>query len=155
MIVGLGQRIGLGIISKETAASLDPFVDNPENEKDRIVAEGLEQALMAGLQQQAASGQIPPLTVAKIIQLVESDRMELAEAMNKVTQEAMEEQKKKEEEEASLEPQTPDALAAPATMRAMAGPEAMPTTRGPNADQQNMMSMLSTMRRPQTATGSV
>ena len=52
---------------------------------------------MAGLQQQAASGQIPPLTVAKIIQLVESDRMELAEAMNKVTQEAMEEQKKKEQ----------------------------------------------------------
>jgi len=154
LIVGLGQRIGLGIISKETAASLDPFVDNPENEKDRIVAEGLEQALMAGLQQQAASGQIPPLTVAKIIQLVESDRMELAEAMNKVTQEAMEEQKKKEEE-TGPEPQTPDALAAPATMRAMAGPEAMPTTRGPSPDQQNMMSMLSTLRRPQTTTGGV
>ena len=53
LIVGLGQRIGLGIMSKETAATLDPFVDSPENEKDRIVAEGLEQALMAGLQQQA------------------------------------------------------------------------------------------------------
>jgi len=152
LIIGLGQRIGLGIISKETAASLDPFVDNPENEKDRIVAEGLEQALMAGLQQQAASGQIPPLTVAKIIQLVESDRMELAEAMNKVTEEAMEEQKKQEQES---EVQTADALAAPATMRAMAGPEAMPTTRGPNADQQNMMSLLSTMRRPQTSGGGV
>ena len=80
--------------------------------------------------------------------------MELAEAMNKVTQEAMEEQKKKEEE-AGPEPQTPDALAAPATMRAMAGPEAMPATRGPSPDQQNMMSMLSTMRRPQTTTGGV
>ena len=69
LIVGLGQRIGLGIISKETAASLDPFVDNPENEKDRIVAEGLEQALMAELQQQAAGGQIPPLTVARLSNL--------------------------------------------------------------------------------------
>lgn len=153
LIVGLGQRIGLGIMSKETAASLDPFIDSPENEKDRIVGEGLEQALMAGLQQQAASGQIPPMTVAKIIKLVESDKMELAEAINKATEDAMKEQKAAQE--MAMEEQSAEAAAAPATMRAMAGPEAMPATSGPNQDQQNMMSMLSTMRRPQTSTGGV
>ena len=46
-------------MSKETASNLDPFVNNPEGEKDQIVAEGLQQALMAGVQQQAASGQMP------------------------------------------------------------------------------------------------
>ena len=55
----------------------------------------------------------------------------------------------------AMEEQSAEAAAAPATMRAMAGPEAMPATRGPNQDQQNMMSMLSTMRRPQTSTGGV
>ena len=152
LIIGLGQRIGLGIISKETAATLDPFVDNPENERDRIVAEGLEQALMAGLQQQAASGQLPPMTLAKIIKLVESDRMELPEALNKVTEDAA---RDSEQEDQMGGPMTPDQAAAPATMRAMAGPEAMPATRGPSPDQQNMMQMLSTMRRPVTSTGGV
>ena len=42
-------------------------MNNPEGEKDQIVAEGLQQALMAGVQQQAASGQMPPATVAKLI----------------------------------------------------------------------------------------
>ncbi len=108
---------------------------------------------MAGLQQQAAGGQIPPMTVAKIIKLVESDKMELAEAINKATEDAMKEQKAAQE--MAMEEQSAEAAAAPATMRAMAGPEAMPATQGPNQDQQNMMSMLSTMRRPQTSTGGV
>ena len=87
------------------------------------------------------------MTVAKIIKLVESDQMELAEAINKATEDAMKEQQNAE--------QSAEAAAAPATMRSMAGPEAMPTTRGPGQDQQNMMAMLSTMRRPQTSTGGV
>ena len=27
LILGIGQRVGLGIMSKQTAASLDPYVD--------------------------------------------------------------------------------------------------------------------------------
>ena len=156
LIIGLGQRIGLGIMSKETAADLDPFVNNPEGEKDQIVAEGLQQALMAGVQQQAASGQMPPATIAKLIQMVGSDQMELAEAMTAVAAEALEAQREAQEmedEEMSL-----DQAMAPANLAAMAGPQgpqSMPATRGPSPDQQNMMSMLSTMRRPQTSSGGV
>jgi hypothetical protein len=156
LIVGLGQRIGLGIMSKETAADLDPFVNNPEGEKDQIVAEGLQQALMAGVQQQAASGQMPPATVAKLISMVGSDQMELAEAMTAVAAEALEAQRESQEmedEEMSL-----DQAMAPANLAAMTGPQgpqSMPATQGPSPDQQNMMQMLSTMRRPQTATGGV
>ncbi len=151
LIIGVGQRVGLGIMSKKTAATLDPYIDNPEQEHDQIIAEGLEQALVSGLQQQAASGQIPPLTLAKIMSLVANDKMELAEALNKVTEEAMQEQ----QEQAAQEQQamTPEQAAAPQTVAAMAGPQ--PAVAGPNESQQNLLSLLSTLRRPLTAQGGV
>ena len=86
LIIGIGQRVGLGIMSKQTAANLDPYVDNPEVEHDRIIAESLEQALVASIQQQASSGSLPPLVLSKIMQLVRDDKMEIAEALNKVTE---------------------------------------------------------------------
>jgi len=139
LIIGIGQRVGLGLMSKATAASLDPYVDNPEVEKDQIIAEGLEQALVAGMQQQAASGQIPPLVVSKVMKLVRDDKMELAEAFNKVTEEAMAEQ------EAMQEEMTPDQLTADATIAAMAGPQA--AVAPPNQSQQNLGQLLNTLRR--------
>lgn len=149
LIIGIGQRVGLGTMSKKTAATLDPYVDNPEFEHDQIIAEGLEQALVSGMQQQAAAGAIPPLVVSKVMKLVRDDRMELAEAFNKVTEDALKEQ---EEQQAPME-ETPDSLTADATIQAMAGPQA--AIEGPNPSQQNLMSLLSTLRRPQTAGGGV
>ena len=138
LIIGIGQRVGLGIMSKQTAAGLDPYIDNPEVEKDQIIAEGLEQALVAGLQQQAASGQVPPLVVAKVMKLVRDDKMELAEAFNKVTEDAMKEQ------EAEM-PESPDQLTADATIAAMAGPQA--AIQEPSPSQQNLGNLLNTLRR--------
>lgn len=152
LIIGVGQRVGLGIMSKRTAATLDPYIDNPEQEHDQIIAEGLEQALVAGLQQQAASGQIPPLTLAKIMEMVRNDKMELAEALNKVTEEAMREQQQMEQEAAMAA--TPEQAAAPQTVAAMAGPQTS-AIQGPNQSQQNLLSLLSTLRRPMTAIGGV
>lgn len=142
LIIGIGQRVGLGIMSKQTAASLDPYVDNPEVEKDQIVAEGLEQALVAGLQQQAASGQIPPLVVSKVMKLVRDDKMELAEAFNKVTEDAMKEQQA--EQAGGMEPSV-DGMMADATVAAMAGPQA--AVQGPSPSQANLGALLSTLRR--------
>ena len=143
LIIGIGQRVGLGIMSKQTASTLDPYIDNPEFEHDSIIAEGLEQAIMSGLQQQAASGAIAPLIVAKVMKLVKDDKMELAEALNKVTEEAMKEQQAQAE-------QTPDSITADATVQAMAGPQAagqQAAVQGPNPSQQNLGSLLSTLRR--------
>lgn len=144
LIIGIGQRVGLGIMSKETASTLDPYIDNPEFEHDTIIAEGLEQAIMSGLQQQAASGAIAPLVVAKVMKLVRSDKMELAEALNKVTEDALKEQQAQTE-------QTPDSLTADATVQAMAGQQAQggpqAAVQGPNPSQQNLGSLLSTLRR--------
>jgi hypothetical protein len=156
LIIGIGQRVGLGLMSKDTAARLDPYIDNPENEKDKIIAEGLEQALVAGIQQQAASGQIPPLVLAKIMRLVETDKMELAEALNKVTEDAMREQEAQQSPEPGMEEEmSPEEAMSGAAISAMAGPQAMPSVEQAPEGAQNFMQLLSTLRRPQTAGGGV
>ena len=157
LIVGLGQRVGLGTMSKFTAAVLDPYIDNPETEHDAIIAEGLEQALLAGIQQQAQSGQIPPLTLSKIMTLVKNDKMELAEAITKVTEDAASETAAQQSGEAEgTEPMTADAMSAGPSMQALAGGGQPPPAIGPaNPSQGNLASLLATLHRPtsQAATG--
>jgi len=165
LIIGLGQRIGLGIMSKETAAALDPFIDNPEQEHDRIIAEGLEQALVSSIQQQAAGGQIPPLVLAKIMQLVKDDRLEIAEALQKVTEDAKKEAEKAAQEQAMqqqggmspdqmMSGMSPDQAMAGPTMQALMGAQgaaaASPQSPIPGAGQgmEDLGSLLGSLRRP-------
>lgn len=139
LIVGLGQRVGLGIMSKQTAARLDPYVDNAESEHDRIIAEGLEVALLSGLQQQAASGQIPPDTLARVMRLVETDRLELAEAITKAQEQAQAEQQ-------AQEPTPPGA--GPAAAALSGNPEAMSPVPGVGAGPADLTAMLANLRMP-------
>jgi len=110
LVVGLGQRVGLGTLSKRSAQEIDPLVADPELEHDRVVAESLEQALLLSVQQQAQQGQIPPADLARIMQLVISDKMPLAEAVDAVHREAQERQA------------TPAPAGAPETMPGLAVP---------------------------------
>ena len=148
LIIGIGQRVGLGIMSKQTAATLDPYIDNPEVEHDSIIAEGLEQALMSGLQQQAASGAIPPLTLSKIMALVKNDKMELAEALNKVTEDAIKEQEKQQQEQMQQQQMTPDMAAAGSTVAAMAGPQSPIPGTDAMPGMSSLGDMLGALRRP-------
>ncbi len=148
LMLAIGQRVGIGTMSKQTAAELDPYIDNPELEHDAIIAEGLEQALMAGIQQKAQSGEIPPLVLAKIMTLVKSDKLELAQAMEKVTQDALAEEAKKQQEAPGMgDPMSPDA--------AMAGPAAASMTGAPpspipgvGGGMKDLATMLGDLRRP-------
>ena len=145
-------------MSKETAASLDPFIDNPEVEHDRIIAEGLEQALVASIQQQAAGGQIPPLVLAKVMSLVKTDRLEIAEALQKVTEEATEEQRKAEEQAmmeqgmGGMPGMDMEQALAGATMGSMMGPEAAAQMQSPipgaGQGMEDLGSLLGALRRP-------
>ena len=133
-------------MSKATAASLDPFISSPELEHDRIIAEGLEQSLVAGIQQQAVAGSLPPLVVSKVMTMVRNDKMELAEALVKVTEDAA----KAAEEAAQAQqqgPTTADQMMAGAAQQGLAGsvPGAI---AGPSQDQQNFSNMLGALRRP-------
>ena len=151
LIIGLGQRVGLGTMSKETAQQLDPFIDNPEHEHDRIIAEGLEQALMSGIQQQASQGAIPPLTLSKIMSLVANDKMELAEALNKVAEDAAAEAAKQQQAQQTPGPTPPmDAagMNAGPTAAALTGQPPVANPQDSMPGMSNLAQMLGSLRRP-------
>ena len=110
LVVGLGQRIGIGIMSKQTAQEIDPFISDPEQEKDRVISEGLEQALLQSIQTQASQGAIPPSDVAAIVAMVASDKASLAEAVTKIHEAAQKRQA------------TPAPTGAPETMPGLGAP---------------------------------
>lgn len=103
LVIGGGQRIGLGTLSTRGFMEIDPLVDDVEREMDRITVEALDKAVLSAIQEQAAQGALTLPDVARIKQLVRSDRMELEEAVAKVQAEAQERQA------ASVEPVEPGA----------------------------------------------
>lgn len=92
LVIGLGQRVGIGTMSKKTAQEIDPLVADPEQEHDRVISESLEQAMLQSIQMQAAQGAIPPGDLARIMSLVIQDKKDLAGAVQQVQKEAQERQ---------------------------------------------------------------
>jgi hypothetical protein len=87
-----GQKLGVGLISTQTARENDPEIEDPEVEHDRIVSEELERHMLAALGQLAETGSIPPADLARIRMLVRTNQMELEEAVDTVHREAQERQ---------------------------------------------------------------
>lgn len=92
LVISLGQRLQMRTISARTFMELDPVVEDPESERDRIMAEQLREAAMSALLSQAADGAIPINDVARIAELVETDRLEVHQAVLQVQREAQERQ---------------------------------------------------------------
>jgi hypothetical protein len=64
--IEIGQRVGTGEMSLQTARELDPKISDPVQEANRVISEGLEKALLGGMEQQLAAGGLDPAVVAKI-----------------------------------------------------------------------------------------
>jgi hypothetical protein len=79
-------------MSTETGMELDPTIEDPAREKHRIIMDGLEKALLAGLEQQLTSGQMDSVMVAKIAMKLTDPEMTLADAITSAHQEAQNEQ---------------------------------------------------------------
>lgn len=86
LAIGLGQRMGTGEISKRTARELDPYVQDAELEERRVTDEALDNAMLASIEQAVAQGQLGPLEVAQIKELVGQGRMDLESAIQKAHQ---------------------------------------------------------------------
>ena len=113
LIVALGQRLGAGLISKESAREADPLVADPELERDRIVAESMESALLSSIQQQAAdpNGPYQPDDLAYLTKLVLVENAPIYDAVART-------QKRAQERQATPAPQ--------AQVPGQMAPEAMP-----------------------------
>ena len=118
LVIALGQRLGTGLMSKESAREADPLISDPDLEHDRIVAEGVEAALLTSIQQQAADpmGPYQPDDLAYLAQLVLENDMTLYEAVQKTQRRAQERQAQMA---AAGAPETMPGLAMPGTGQEM------------------------------------
>jgi len=148
LIIGIGQRVGLGMMSKRTGQEIDPLISDPEAEHDRVVGEALEAAVLASLQQQAQAGAVPLPDIARIAELVTQDKADLVQAIMQAQREAQERQA------ASGEPGTPTGPVEPGSPEAQPGlamPDAgmeQPTVAPPAQGPQNLADLLNTLRQP-------
>ena len=112
LIIGLGQRVGTGLMSKESAREADPLISDPDLEHDRIVSEGVEAALLSSIQQQAANPEGPyqPADLALLVKKVLMDNKSLYDAVSEVDEAARERQAQEMPEGA---PETMPGLAMP------------------------------------------
>ena len=111
LIIGLGQRMGTGMMSKESAREADPLIDDPDLEHDRILSEGVEAALLASIQQQAANpgGPYQPADLAALVKKVMVENKSLFDAVREVDEAARERQA----QEMPAGPETQPGLAMP------------------------------------------
>lgn len=84
LIIMAGQRMGLGALSKRTWWELDPMIDDPDREYDRVTTEAVEQALLASINQAVLQGQVGPLEVGEMLTAIREEHLTLEEAYNRV-----------------------------------------------------------------------
>lgn len=109
LVVGMGQRLGIGEMSIRTAQEMDPYIEDPQLEHERILSEQLEKALMSSIDQSVVSGQLGPLEIAHIQRFLFAGNMSLAEAVEK----EHEETQKLQAAAAAAQPQGPPGLGGP------------------------------------------
>lgn len=140
LVVGIGQRIGLGTMSKQSAAEMDPLIDDPEFEKDRMTSEALNEALLASVQQAAVGGMLAPQVIGRVSDLVRSGEYELPEALRK----AMDEESERREEEQAQQAPTPGIGQAAA--EATGQPQASPSVGEAGQGLQNLGGLFNALR---------
>jgi hypothetical protein len=117
--IQLGQLLGMKAISLHTLRSRHPYIDDPDGEATRVEEEFLEQAVLEGIANQAASGQLPVAYLAKI----EKHRKRSPDIMTALL--AAEEELKAEQAAVAPEPE-PGQFASPEQMPGMAPGQAPP-----------------------------
>lgn len=151
LMIMAGQAVGMGVMSKRTAARIMPIIEDDEYEHDQGIKESLEAALLAAVQQKANDGTMAPVDVAWLMSQVASNKLELAEAMIKLEERVQKRQAEAQEQmadPAQADPMMGLAAGTPAEAQ-MAPPPTIP--EGPEA-QQNLSSMLGALRMGQMKT---
>ena len=141
-IIALGQRLGMGTISKETVMRRDPVVDDVDAELAKVDVEALERAFFARLETLAADP-ASALQAADLIKLTKLRRQgkDIVEAWEQVEREAV------ERAQAEANPADPTG---PGTVESAGGVPA--AIGGPSESQGNLNDLLMQLRGPTFAT---
>ena len=125
MVVSIGQRVGMGIMSNETARIMDPAIEDPTREADLVEIEGLRKALLTGLEQQASQGSLDPSIIARIAKMKAQRHVSLEDAVATIHEEMQKEQAAKAQA-MQQQQQPPMPGAAPEGAPQGPGPEMQP-----------------------------
>lgn len=114
--VAVLQLAGGDLMSKHTARTSHPMIENPDHERLTVIEERIEEALLVGTQQQITQGALPLADAARVKQLVAQGN-DLAQALLIAQREAQERQAE---------------IAPPAEEGQLTSPEAQPGLSLPN-----------------------
>lgn len=137
--VEIGQRVGMGTLSKRSAMEIDPLIEDPQGEFDRMNTETLRAGLLASLSAMAQDPSAAPM-IARIMKAQRESEVEIEDAVEAVHQEMQAEQAQ-QAQQAQMQQPSPDqqpGMGAPAAI----GP--------PPASSQNLTSLLSGLHRQST-----
>lgn len=150
--IELGQRVGTGQISLQTARELDPKVADPVQEAGRVVSEGLEKALLGGIEQGLAGGTLDPIVAAKIeVAMRAHPNAHFADVYVKVHADMQKEQAAAQQASPPVGPggppgQTPPAPGSmPGATVPPGGAQPQPLNGPPGAGQTNLASLVSSL----------
>ena len=132
LVIGAGQRVGLGSLSIRSFQELDPMVQDPEQEHDRVVAERIEAGILGEFEVPGSFGLVDK---ARVMELVKTNKKELADAILLVQREAQERQA------ANVDPVDPGDPEAQPGLQAGMGAEAA-TAAPPDSSLEGLLSQL-------------
>lgn len=139
--IEIGQRVGTGEMSLQTAREMDPAIEDPMGERDRVEEEGLTKAMLAGIETQLSQGGLDPVVAARIIQKKKETHDDFADVYVAVHKEMQAEQAQQQ----AAQPQ-PDPSAGPPP-EGMPGaaqpPGGQPSIPAPPQGQANLAQMIS------------
>jgi hypothetical protein len=93
LTVLIGQLLSLKTLSIDSAQRMHPLIDDPTHEKEMIISESLQDALLAAIAQQVQGGQLSAVDVANISLALEENKYDsLAAAVNAVHQQEQDRQ---------------------------------------------------------------
>lgn len=151
--IEIGQMLGMELIGKTTARRLHPLIEDPNKAGDEVVKEGIEKAILAGLQTAASQPGANIADFATIMKKVADGDIDLADAILQVQEEAQQRQASQtsQGEPAGVDPNSPEAqpgLAAPG-QGAEAGIASVP---GPTQGVANVAELFARTRQPNRIT---
>lgn len=145
--IEIGQRLGTGEISLQTAREKDPFVDDPEEERMRTEREGLDKALLGGVEQQAASGGLDPLVIARIgVERQSSPGKSFAQVYLDVHNQMQKEQAAQQQQQSPPVGGAPGAVPPTAMPGAALPPGGVPSVPPPQPGQQNLQQLVGALK---------
>lgn len=152
LVIGIGQRIGIGTMSKWTAMQQDPMVPDPDYEYRKVNSERIQTALLEYVSQAVATGALDPQDVLLLWEEVEKGS-NIADAWKKAQQAAQKRQAEAAQaqqaaaQQQGVSPEDQQGLSPPGN------PEEAGTAIGPpQPSQQNLANLLGTLRQPRSIT---